>query len=218
MKFREYFRDIMGKAQLPSHGYCEDLAQRYEEPHRWYHNKCHIVSVIDRINELSEAWQWRERGIALIAALYHDAVYVPGWGSNEEMSAQMAFNHLSAMNADAVVTRRVMDAIRATKNHDPGEDVAAKLLVDADLYELGTAKYDYNSRRIRKEFGDIEDSHWIEGRKNFLHTFLLRDRIYHLGEQWDLEAAARLNMENELVRLITGDGASEVHYPDSAEG
>lgn len=220
MKFREHFREIMARSGLPSYGYVDDLAARYEGQDRWYHNKCHIVSVIERIYDLAEVWQWEDRDRALIAALYHDAVYVPGWKNNELQSAILMRGHLQSMDAKPQLYYGVERCILATKDHQPDAKAitSSAILIDADLYELATDKYEYNSRRVRREFGDIEEDAWIEGRKKFLMEFLLRNKIYHLHNQHELEVAARTNMENELVRLINGDGASEVHDSDSAEG
>src|SRR5262245_47509972 len=66
----------------------DDLANRYEEPHRAYHNLRHLRHVLETIDQL--------RGLVSdvtsveLAAWFHDVIYDPRGKENEEQSALYA--------------------------------------------------------------------------------------------------------------------------------
>ncbi len=98
-------------------------------------------------------------------------------------------------------------AIRATKDHHPdlaSGNPASRLLIDADLFELGTDRYAENGIDVRAEFAHVPEALWVRGRKKFLHTYLNRDKLFNTPGQYELELKARDNMEAELVSLIEG--------------
>jgi predicted metal-dependent HD superfamily phosphohydrolase len=203
--FETDFKDVCTRMGLPSEGFFEDLRGRYAEPGRHYHNASHIRVVLDRINVLAEGLEGisdADLDVIRFAAFYHDAVYVPGFSENEQLSAYMAESHLLAMgNKDVSLVDRVSYIILATKKHHPWSTADA-LLVDADLYGLGTNDYWKNGAQVRAEFADIEPEDFLNGRIGFLKSFLARDRIFTIPGQDDVEALARSNMQEELDELV----------------
>jgi predicted metal-dependent HD superfamily phosphohydrolase len=145
--------------------------------------------------------------VARLAAYYHDVVYVPGWKLNETLSAEYAQVHLNHLAGGQAVVEPVKRAISATRDHivSSYDGLAAQWLVDADLYELGTDRYEANGANVRAEFGDVPDHLWIAGRKRFLYTYLGRETIFYTAGQERVENKARDNMEAELGRLIRGE-------------
>lgn len=91
----------------------------------WYHGKGHVSSVIG----LLSGWMSEDplgfpeaiRDILLMAALYHDAVYVPGSPDNEEASAALAERELSGV-LDGMQIRIVCELIRSTAFPDAIRD------------------------------------------------------------------------------------------------
>lgn len=171
---------------------------------RPYHNLEHIQVVLDRIvlfNHLEKDFD-----ALLLAAIYHDVVYVPGADFNELGSAAYAAVDLGQRGLDSGLTTEIMRLIHATEhvNYDDGLDTAASLICDADLYELSTDRYTENSQKIRKEF-DCTDLEWRMGRLKWLRDFTLRPHIYHFGDRnhtrGELDALAQANMLAELKRL-----------------
>lgn len=185
--------------------FIDDVLARYNEG-RAYHNTRHLLSVLMRINHLADE-EGRDRHLAKLAAFYHDVVYVPGWALNEVMSWEYAKIHMNYLGFSEFHFTPVEQAIRATKDHHPDLAVGnpvSRLLIDADLFELGTDNYAENGVNVRAEFADVPEPFWVRGRKKFLHTYLNRDQLFTTPGQYELELKARDNMEAELVNLIEG--------------
>jgi predicted metal-dependent HD superfamily phosphohydrolase len=203
--FETNYKDVCTRLGLPSEGFYEDLRGRYAEPGRYYHNSHHIAQVLDRIDVLAEGLEGisdADLDVIRFAAFYHDAVYVPGWNLNESLSAYMAESHLLAMgNTDVGLVHRINQIITATKTHKP-DNIACALLVDADLYGLGTNNYWKNGIQVATEFAGIDPQDWEEGRIKFLQSFLDRDYIFSIPGQDAVEALARSNMQEELDELL----------------
>jgi predicted metal-dependent HD superfamily phosphohydrolase len=58
-------------------GSIEDLYNRWNEPHRYYHNLKHLENIIDQINMDRDKLSDLEYDILIISAIYHDIVYLP---------------------------------------------------------------------------------------------------------------------------------------------
>jgi len=172
---------------------------------RQYHNYAHALAVMDAVQEInSEApLSW------MVAALYHDAVYVPGAGSdsNERCSAaalavdwekcRFDKNHPVLVPAQNLIRRT------SIKNHlmsielDPLSDLAT--LLDADLVAL-TSDLDVFVQlqcNIVIENGGNVDEESLGKCATFLKQFLeVRDNIYHTEyARTNWEAKARFNIQ-----------------------
>lgn len=196
--------DILGTNSTRSERefFFQDILDHYQG--RYYHNIEHINTVVDRGREISESYGLHDLTTAqfMLAAIYHDIIYVPGFEWNERLSAEYALSHLELLGLAPEQTNRIEDAIVATQSHNRTKSPISNLLIDCDLYELGTDAYPENEILIRKEFGNPNDSDWRKGRTKFLHSFLLRDSIYTVNFDSALEARARHNMETELKELL----------------
>lgn len=199
------FEAVCAKVGIDSFGYFQLLDQAYSNPDRHYHNWNHIESVVDRATVLAHEngldLVETEKDSILFAGFWHDAVYVPGFNKNEELSAFLALEHFTSKKYwSATFAEQICDSILSTKNHQPKSIVEA-VLCDADLYELASYKYWVNRDNVRKEFAAATDEQWIAGRKNFLVTYLNHDKLFHLAGQQHLEILARANMREELEML-----------------
>lgn len=204
MKLAEqFYEETLERLKLPHEGFKQALFDCYKG--RPYHNASHILSVVDRIDTLGSTTVLSEADLDWVrfAAFYHDAIYVPGFEHNEILSADLADSHFCVMGGTSIRRRdMVYRCITMTKAHRPSHgDIASQLLVDADLYELGTSYYWTNRDRVREEFKDATEEQWVEGRREFLTSFLLREKIFNLPGQEKVETAARYNMQTELNLL-----------------
>jgi len=225
------YAKLCAKNELNPEGFWSDLHFRYLEPHRRYHNDEHIVSVLSRIDYLIGLAQGQghdvNEDIIRFAAFYHDAVYVPGFQYNERLSAEMAEAHLRTMGWDVSSCIRVGQVILDTKSHkvnefQNGAPFETRDLIDADLYELGTDKYNLNGHKVRAEVeyyaSELTDEQWRTGRRKFLEAYLDRPRLFLLDGQRDIEVRARVNMQEELRDLggcprdTDGDGSCGQRY------
>jgi predicted metal-dependent HD superfamily phosphohydrolase len=174
------------------------LLRRYDEPHRRYHNVQHLAEVLDHLDELDAADAVR------LAAWFHDAVYDPSRADNEERSAVLAEESLAGHPAVAEVARLV----RLTATHDPaGDDRDGAALCDADLAILGAdpERYAAYAAAVREEYAAVPDEAFRAGRADVLRRLLSRPSLFRTAparRRW--EAAARHNMETELMLLVSG--------------
>lgn len=202
----DYFQTMTSLAErydLTYHdGFLDDLISRYKEPHRHYHNERHISTTLMWAKVLIELGKLplsdEELELVRIAILYHDAVYVPGFPHNELLSADMAESHLMAMGIrDPAPIHTIRRLILATRNHEPEDDLEA-IICGADLFELGTDRYQLNSIFVHQEYGSPAPELWAAGRRQFIETYLAKPTLFWIANCDELEVKARQNMQNEL--------------------
>lgn len=170
----------------------------YGEPHRAYHNVAHVASMLAAL---------ASRGVLTstlaLAAWGHDLIYDPRAGDNEEQSAEVFGEWLTAQGADARLAQGVRGLILATKHSAPPATRGEALLVDADLSILGAAPEAFAAydRAIRQEYRHVPTLRYSTGRKKVLQGFLERKRIYTAPEFAGLEDQARTNLEAAIREL-----------------
>src|SRR5437867_39000 len=122
-----------GATEAPARWY-ERLTAAYAEPRRYYHNQQHIA---DCLTEFDQARHLALQSAAVEFALwFHDAVYDPKAGDNEEQSAAMASLCLETGGASRL-DATVCDLVMATKSHRTEAGPDAALMIDVDLSILG---------------------------------------------------------------------------------
>ena len=177
----------------------EDLVAAYTAPSRYYHNLTHIddcLAALARIDNLSAA----EREILSEAIWWHDVVYDATRADNEELSAQLAEQHVRAD-----ISQEVGRLIRLTKTHNvaPGDRLGA-ILISIDLSILGAepARYDAYAAAIRQEFIHVPDPEYRAGRARVLSQFAARPVIFpDPGFAARYDQKARHNLARELDSL-----------------
>jgi predicted metal-dependent HD superfamily phosphohydrolase len=140
-----------------------------------------------------------------LAAWYHDAVYDPRATDNEECSARLVIEALTALRAQTGLVDEVARLVRLTASHDPGpEDTAGQLLCDADLAVLARPwdEYQRYAAAVREEYRHVSDEDFRAGRAAVLRHLHDLPVLFHtpaLRDQW--ETPARANMGRELDAL-----------------
>jgi predicted metal-dependent HD superfamily phosphohydrolase len=179
----------------------DEVAGRYRESHRTYHNLTHIGEMLEVVDEFGGAAD--NVSAVQLAVWLHDVIYDSTASDNEERSADFATELLTRLNIPLVDD--VHRLILATKTHaNPENDPDTQLLLDADLAILGasTERYAAYAEAIRKEYVWVPDEQYRSGRTNVLTHFLERERIYGLEPmRVRLEQQARQNMTHELELL-----------------
>ncbi|NKE60674.1 hypothetical protein FXN61_29345 [Lentzea sp. PSKA42] len=180
-----------------------DLAERYAEPHRAYHNTFHVASVVRDSSALADAFAFtaEERAILTLAACAHDVIYDGKPGEDERASAAWAREHLAGLEEQHIA--RVESLVLATITHS-SDDPLAHVLLDADLAVLGSEPEHYERYRlaVRQEYSRYDDSTWRTGRTKVLKSLLDREDLFvtePARQRWD--AAARINLARELQSL-----------------
>ena len=176
----------------------EALIAAYTAPGRHYHNLAHIEDCLDALArvDLSAA----DRKILSEAIWWHDVVYDAARSDNEELSAQLAEQHVRED-----LRQEVGRLIRLTKTHDvrPGDRLGA-ILISIDLSILGAepARYDAYAAAIRQEFIHVPEADYRAGRAKVLGQFAARPVIFPdtaFAARYDRQA--RENLARELASL-----------------
>jgi predicted metal-dependent HD superfamily phosphohydrolase len=178
----------------------EDLLARWNEPHRHYHDARHLVAMLSIVD--AHAGLADDPNHVRLAVWFHDAVYDPRAGDNEEASAALAARELARLGIDAA---EVVRLVRLTATHDPQPgDRDGALLADADLSILAAESDEYNAyaAAVRREYHHVPDDEFRAGRAGVLRTFLDRPTLYRvLPARAALTDRARSNIRRELGRL-----------------
>ncbi|WP_103502121.1 MULTISPECIES: hypothetical protein [unclassified Streptomyces] len=179
------------------------LLDRWSEPHRVYHSLSHLRAVLGRLDELSG--HAADPAAVELAAWFHDAVYEPGSGDNEERSALLAERALPDLGCPARRVATTARLVRLTAGHDPGPgDRDGEALCDADLAVLGGApeEYAHYTAAVRLEYAAMPAEAFRAGRAEVLRRLLAQPGLFrtpHGRRHW--EANARYNLRAELELL-----------------
>jgi len=176
----------------------EELVERYGESWRHYHTLEHIADCLERLDAWKSLAQRPEE--VELALWFHDAIYVPWKGSNEEKSAELARRRLEALGVPAKRRERIASYILATKTHEPA-DGDLGLLLDLDMSILGAPadRFDLYEQQIRREYAFVPRPLYRRKRRALLHELLNRANLFnHSPIRAELEERARKN----LIRLI----------------
>ena len=159
------------------------LRGRHAEPQRAYHDWRHIEELLALFGEVSGAL--RDPAAVLFAILFHDSVYDPRRGDNEDRSADLLRDLAGgALEPDSLAT--ALQLVAATKSHrlpdglTPAQSHDAGIFLDMDLSILAASRprYDEYERQIRAEYAHVPDDAFRAGRSKILRSFLDRDDLY----------------------------------------
>jgi predicted metal-dependent HD superfamily phosphohydrolase len=179
-----------------------DLLTRWQQPHRCYHGVEHLTEVLDAVDLLAD--QATDIAAVRLAAWFHDAVHDGRPGDDEEASAAVAGQMLTAVGVPEGRVAEVARLVRLTAGHDPApDDTDGQVLCDADLAILAapTDRYARYRTAVRAEYGHVPDDAFRAGRAAVLQR-LAKGPIFRTArghDRWD--AAARANLEAELTAL-----------------
>jgi predicted metal-dependent HD superfamily phosphohydrolase len=174
----------------------------WSEPHRRYHDLAHLAAVLGLVDELAGAAA--DPDAVRLAAWYHDVVYDPERGDNEQVSAERARAGLRGLVPDERLDE-VVRLVLLTAGHDPARDDAnGAVLCDADLAVLAAPPEAYAAyaSAIRLEYGHLSDEEFTGGRIAVLEHLLALPELYRTeaAQPWTETARANLTAELTLLR------------------
>ncbi len=108
-----------------------ELARRWSEKQRFWHGPVHLRTLLERFGSEADAV---DRDTLLFAAAYHDAIYDPLGGDNEEASAALLLAH--AANPAHPVVKRAAEIITGSKWSEAPTDPLAWKFWEADCLPL----------------------------------------------------------------------------------
>jgi uncharacterized protein len=145
-----------------------------------YHDTYHTLDVIDKAVHIAMGEGIvDDKTLALIktAALFHDFGFVKSNTNHEETSCDFAKQYLPYFDYSIEDIDQICTMIMATKVPQNPLNKHSEILCDADLYYLGTDKYEDRSHKLFNEFqhsGIITNPElWLSIQIAFLtnHTF-----------------------------------------------
>ncbi|WP_100499448.1 HD domain-containing protein [Geodermatophilus chilensis] len=175
----------------------------WSEPHRRYHDLAHLAAVLGLVGEVGGAAT--DPAAVWLAAWYHDVVYDPRRGDNEEVSAERARAGLRGL-VPAERVEEVARLVLLTAGHDPAPDDAnGAVLCDADLAVLAgpPEAYAAYASAVREEYGHLSDAEFTAGRTAVLEHLLALPGLYRLpavADEWTPRARANLAAELSLLK------------------
>ena len=183
----------------------DPLILAYGSERRHYHNLKHVLQCLEEFAAVRPLCA--NPDAVELAIWYHDVVYDPTRGDNEERSADVAAEALRAAGAEEAMAGRVTALILATKHTAAPADGDGQILVDVDLSVLGRTsdEFDAYEHAIRREYDHVDDDAFRAGRTAVLRRFLERPTIYGtvaLREKY--EVPARSNLRRSIERLTRG--------------
>ncbi|MGE3296626.1 MAG: hypothetical protein AB7I68_04670 [Porticoccaceae bacterium] len=179
------------------------LMAAYAGKGRHYHSKEHIAACLRHLDScISQIAKPHEVELAL---WFHDAIYKPFSGGNEQKSADWAASFLSENGATGEDVARVHRLIMVTEHNAPTHTKDESILVDIDLSILGAdpQTYDLFERDVRSEYKLVPLFMYKKKRAEVLKTFLDRPNIYQ-NEPFatEREHQAKENLRNAISLLV----------------
>lgn len=182
-------------------GLGRELLERWQEPHRHYHDVRHLAQLLAALAALGGGTPARP---VTLAAWFHDAVHDGIAGDDERASATLARTSLEATGLPADEVDEVVRLVLLTIDHDPDPaDDAGILMVDGDLSVLGQppGRYHYYSRGVRLEYPQFDDQKFASGRMRALNGLSSKEQLFgSLAGREFWEAQARGNLDVERLR------------------
>ncbi len=182
--------------------YWNELSTTYGGSKRAYHNLTHLENMLHELQATQHAIQTWDA--LLFALYYHDFVYEPLLSDNEEKSAQLAAERMTALGISPETIELSKETILATKTHLPHPTADINYFTDADLAILGQPweVYAAYADNVRKEYALVPSLLYRRGRKKVLQHFLATESVFKTTHfRYRYETAARENIRKELSRL-----------------
>jgi predicted metal-dependent HD superfamily phosphohydrolase len=119
-----------------------------------YHNQEHTENVVNAAIEIANHYRLSDQDyfIVVVAAWFHDIGYYFDPAHHEERGATEAGNFLKRKGIDEATILTVSACIYATRLPQTPQTLLEKIVADADLFHLGTARFGEFNKLLRKEY------------------------------------------------------------------
>jgi pantetheine-phosphate adenylyltransferase len=197
----EEIRSLVPVPYLSSPAHVDELAGRWLERQRVWHGPAHLLSLL---REISDETASSDRDALSLAALYHDAVYLPKAGDNEEASAALFLRHAADRHSSVVV--KAAEIIMDSKWRKMPASSLSRRFFEMDTRQLGDGcslgeRFAYEMA-IYREFQFAPLAEYKHKRAEFLQKWVERFPQHRRGV-------------NECVELLAGLNPRIAVYPGS---
>jgi predicted metal-dependent HD superfamily phosphohydrolase len=150
-----------------------------------FHNIDHTQEVVNAAAEIGGYYQLNDgdQFILFIAAWFHDTGFSTGRAEgHEKESIHLVSEFLQCYCPDPEIIRRVSSCIQATQMPQTPLNPIEKIMCDADLYHLGTSRFNMWSDRLRQEIqnrykSQISNEEWARIDIKFLSHIIFLPAI-----------------------------------------
>jgi len=164
--------------------FIRDLFEKEIHERLTYHDIVHTEYVAGRARLIAQnsGLSDEEMNLAIVAAWFHDSGFVARSKDHEEESKKIARQFLSSKGIEEAQIEKVLQCIMATKMpQDPGEDVLAQVVCDADMAYLSEDFYIDRTNLLRKEWNNESDTK-LTRKAYFKKTIeMFNNQRYHTG-------------------------------------
>lgn len=190
----------------------------HTEPTRHYHTVIHLQEMFDYLETIQEDLRLTSyhKAVISLSIYFHDAIYNPHSGTNEEDSEKLWQTFAQESQLPATTVQEVSDFILATKHHIVSTDHShvMALFLDLDLAVLAkepTAYLAY-AAAIRREYHFVPVETYCTKRAEILQAMAQRDDLFGSrafqsafdDPSWSDRDRARSNLRNEIELLRQG--------------
>ena len=118
-----------------------------------YHSYHHTLYVIDKVAEIGKRENCTDDEMVLLkaGALWHDAGFISVYDGHEEAGCELAKLYMPNFGFSVTAINIVCGIIRATKIPQQPKTKLEKIIADADLEYLGSAKAKEIAEKLFKE-------------------------------------------------------------------
>ena len=162
-----------------------------------FHNIDHTTDVARAAELIEGHYQLSDvdRFVVFIAAWFHDTGFSAGCAEgHEEESVRLAAEFLQQHNIDVEIINQVSSCIQATRIPQAPMTMVEKIICDADLYHLGTSKFETWSARLRQELQNSNnctntDNEWRQADLDLLishnyYTGFCQENLQRVKQEW----------------------------------
>ena len=138
-----------------SEKYIRDLFKKEMPVHLKYHDIAHTEYVVFQSRLIGQHSGLAEEEIntVIVAAWFHDSGFISLSNGHEEKSADLARKFLTSKGVETEMIEKAVHCILATKMpQNPGDDLLARVLCDADMAYLSEDFYIQRTNLLRKEW------------------------------------------------------------------
>lgn len=146
-----------------------------------YHNLVHTENVVNAAIEIANHYRLNDQDyfIVVTAAWFHDIGYYTEPARHEEKGAEEAAVFLTRKGVDPATVETIANCIRATRLPQNPQSLVEKIVADADLFHLGTAKFVELNKIIRREFIELHNIEISKEEWRNKTIRLLESHYYH---------------------------------------
>jgi len=152
----------------------EILNDLWSEPSRTFHNKKHLTSILKEIEKQVNFTKIHvdDYEALIIAAFYHDAIYIPGNTNNEEKSILLFAEHVKKEKIPIVIYKKIINLIEITKYRIPPSTYLEKIFwySDNNIFNKEFRYWKTWEKKISKEFSHIDKITYKKERIKFLES------------------------------------------------